>query len=255
MEKLKVKVIGCGGIGGCLLPVLCRILNYGTACFAFDDVDIHLIDGDIYEERNRERQLFRDRGNKADITKKMLEEDFPNLFIRSHPVYIDTENVNMLIEENDVVFLCVDNHKTRHLVTRHCEDTLQDVVLISGGNNLDSGNVQVFIRRGGWNQTIPLDESHPEIANPDDKHPSEIEVREGCLEQAVAEPQLLIANNFAAALMLNAFHGLVYREGIGVFSENSFFRYDEVHFDVPSNKARPFLSQQRPKAKEVLSER
>jgi molybdopterin/thiamine biosynthesis adenylyltransferase len=250
--KLKVKVIGCGGIGGCLLPVLCRVLNYGSAEYSFDEVDIHLIDGDIYEERNRDRQAFRDRGNKADINMKMLEEDYPNLFFRTHPTYVDETNIGMLIEDDDVVFLCVDNHKTRHLVTRFCEDELQNVVLISGGNNLATGNVQVFIRKDGWNQTAPLDQHHPEISAPEDKHPSEVEVREGCLEEAVADPQLLIANNFAAALMLNAFHGMLKngQDGIGVFDREWFFRYEEIQFDVSSNKARPFVYSQQ-KTKEV----
>jgi hypothetical protein len=128
-------------------------------------------------------------------------------------------------------------------VSRFCEDELKNVVLISGGNDLEDGNVQIFVRRDGWNQTAPLDQNHPEIASPEDKHPSEVEVREGCLEQAVTAPQLLVANNMAAALMLNAFHGLLKsgQDGLGVFDKSHPFRYEEVFFDVPSNKVRPKL--------------
>jgi len=239
--NLKVKVIGVGGIGSCLLPTLCRVLNYGSSMYSFDEVDIHLIDGDDYEERNRDRQAFRDRGNKAEITKKMLEEDFPNLFLRTHPCYVEESNLGMLLSDGDVVFLCVDNHVTRRMVSRYCEDELQNVVLISGGNDLEDGNVQVFIRKDGWNHTAPLDQNHPEIKEPTDKHPSEEEEeREGCLEQAVAAPQLLIANNTAATLMLNAFHGLMINgaDSMGVFEKAHPFRYEEVFFDVPSNKVR-----------------
>jgi molybdopterin/thiamine biosynthesis adenylyltransferase len=239
-KKLKVKVIGVGGIGGCLLPVLCRLLNYGSSMYSFDEVDIGLIDGDQYEERNRDRQAFRDRGNKAEINLTSLEEDFPNLFFRAHPTYITEENIGMLIKDGDVVFLCVDNHKTRRLVSRYCEDELQNVVLLSGGNDLTDGSLQVFIRKDGWNQTLPLDSQfHPEIADPQDEHPDEVEEREGCLEEQVSAPQLLVANNMAAATMLNAFHGWL----TGVFSGP--FRYDEAFFDLGTNKVRAVSRQEK----------
>lgn len=234
-RNLKVKIIGTGGIGGCLIDPLCRVLNYGSAVYSFGDVEIGLIDGDEYEERNRDRQAFRERGNKADVTARRLEKEFPNLVFRSHPVYIDEANIGLFIEDGDVVFLCVDNHKTRRMVTRHCEDVLKDVVLISGGNNLTDGNMQVFIREKGQNLTDPLDSVfHPEIANPTDKHPSEVEIKTGCLAMVASAPQLLIANNMAAALMLNGFHDWL----TDVFSKEDAFRYDEVQFDLRNNSAR-----------------
>jgi len=238
-QKLKTKIIGAGGIGGCLLPILCRLLNYGSSMYSFDEVDIGLIDGDEYEERNRDRQAFRDRGNKAEINAKSLEEDFPNLVFRGHPTYITEENIGMLINDGDVVFLCVDNHKTRLLVSKYCEE-LQNVVLISGGNDLTDGSVQIFIRKDGENQTLALDSPyHPEIANPQDEHPDEIEEREGCLEEQVAAPQLLVANNMAAAVMLNTFHGWL----TDVFTGP--FRYDEAFFDLGTNKVRAVSRQQQ----------
>ena len=226
-KKLKVKVIGTGGIGGCLLDVLCRVLNYGSSLYSFDEVDVALIDGDTYEERNRDRQSFRNRGNKAEDWLKRLEEDYPNLFFKAHPTYVSEENIGMLLQSGDVVFLCVDNHKTRRLVSRYCEDELDNVVLFSGGNDLTDGSLQVFIRKDGWNQCLPLDSVyHPEIADPQDEHPDEVEEREGCLEEAAAAPQLLIANNMAASMMLNAFHGWL----CGVFEGP--FKYDEAFFDL-----------------------
>jgi molybdopterin/thiamine biosynthesis adenylyltransferase len=235
--KIKVKIIGAGGIGGCLVENLCRLLNYGCSLYSFDDAEVAIIDGDQYEERNRPRQAFQERGNKAEVTAKTLEEKFPNLFFRAHPAYIDEGNIGMFLQEGDVVFLCVDNHATRRLVSRYCEDELQNCVLISGGNNEYDGNMQIFIRKDGWNITPSLEQHHSEIAHPTDKHPNEIEKREGCLEQQAADPQLLVANNMAAAHMLNAFHGWL----TGIFTPGSelyHHSYDEVHFDIRDNKAK-----------------
>ena len=70
-----------------------------------------------------------------------------------------------LIGEGEVVFLMVDNHASRHLVSRHAS-TLADLSLISGGNDYEDGNVQVYIRQGGLDLTPSLARYHPEIAAP-----------------------------------------------------------------------------------------
>lgn len=243
-DKLTIRVIGVGGIGSCLLENLCRVLNYGCSMYAFDEVSIGLIDGDQYEEKNKPRQRFDERGNKANVTVKRMEDKFPDLYFKAFPLYINDDNVKLFLEGADVIFLCVDNHKTRRLVCHHCAEQ-ENVVLISGGNDSGDegslgqmGDVQVFIRKDGENKTLPPHEYHQEIEHPpeNDQHPDEVEEREGCLEEQVSAPQLLISNNFAATLMLNAFHGLV----TGLFdhplADNLGFRYDEVRFDLRGNK-------------------
>ena len=226
-NELKVRVIGAGGIGGALLPVLCRVLNYGTAAFEFADVEIGVVDGDKFEISNAQRQAFPELGNKADVTVAELEEDFNNLFIRSMPFYVNQDNIGRIIEEGQVVFACVDNHATRKLISDHCE-TLKNVTVISGGNDYSDGNIQVFIRRDGKNVTLPLaNKYHPEIQEPNDENPSDLADREGCLELAPSDPQLLIANFAIASLMLNAFHALVINK----------LDYDEVYKDIITNNA------------------
>src|SRR5262249_60475714 len=82
-------------------------------------------------------------------------------------------NVGQLIRNGDHVLLCVDNHPTRKLVSDHC-GTLANVALFSGGNEGVEpprergtyGNVQVYLRKGGRDLTVPLTRFHPEIANP-----------------------------------------------------------------------------------------
>ena len=162
---LKVKVIGCGGIGTCLLDPLCRYLNFSDN----PNVEVSLIDGDTYEERNRERQIFQAAGPKASITAERLREEFNRLNFWDHPVYLGDHNTITLIREGDIIFSCVDNHKTRKLISDRAEE-LNDVVIISGGNDWEDGNIQVHIRENGKNITVPVaSRYHPEIMNPTDK--------------------------------------------------------------------------------------
>jgi hypothetical protein len=112
------------------------------------------------------------------------------------------------VGERDLVFLCVDNHKSRKLVSARA-GRLRDCVLISCGNDgVENGrtgtygNVQVYIRRSGRNVTNPLTRFHPEIARPVDKRPDEA----GCMELAASAAQIGITNVAVAAASLAAFY-------------------------------------------------
>ena len=227
---MNCKVIGLGGIGCCLLPILDRFLQY-----RFDgpgQVAVTLIDGDSYTEDNRSRQIFPDWGNKAEAWSHRLSQATLSVVYRAQPVYVTGDNVVGLIREGDVVLLGVDNHATRKLVSQRCEE-LDKVVLISGGNELTDGNVMVYIREDGQDRTLPLTSSfHPEIADPADRNPGEL----GCEELVASAPQLIITNNLVAALMLNAFWAHLERR-VG---------YDEVYADAVTNNARQVTRQREP---------
>jgi len=207
-KPLKIKVIGTGGIGLCLLPSLCRYLNYNGE--KYPAVEVSLIDGDTFEERNRERQDFVETGPKASMTAAEYRGKFPRLMFWDHPVYVADHNVIQLIRENDIVLLCVDNHKTRKLISDRAEE-LKNVTVISGGNDWTDGNVLLHIRRDEKNLTPPLaSKFHPEILNPTDENPADVEQKaEGCAELAVAAPQLLITNNYIAANMLAGLYNVI----------------------------------------------
>lgn len=229
MAKVTAKVIGSGGIGLALLPHLCRVLNYGSTVYQFDFAELTLVDGDSYEERNRDRQQFSNIGNKAEVTVENLKKEFENVDFFSKSFYITKDNIGDVIVENDLVFSCVDNHATRKLISQHCRG-LKNVTVISGGNNMIDGNVQVYIRQDGQDLTLPLDSDfHKEIQNPNDENPAYIERKEGCDALANTAPQLLIANVNAATGMLNAFHSFLLGE-LG--------KYDETCFDIGLNAFR-----------------
>lgn len=186
-----IKVIGLGGIGTVLLPIFCRMLAYGE-----QDIVLTLVDGDTYEPKNLKRQSFRTMGPKAVVKVSELAPAFrdTHLVIRPRAEYVTAANIAGLIEEGDTVILAVDNHKTRHVVSKHCQ-TLKNVTLLSAGNDLTTGNVLHYLRRNGEDITADLGAYHPEIANPKDKSPDE-----GGCEEAIerGETQLLPTNAMAA---------------------------------------------------------
>lgn len=225
----KIKVVGAGGIGTYLLEPLARYLSYCD-----DNVEITVIDGDTYEDRNRERQRFGEIGNKAEQTVAGLKRDFPKVHFRAKGEYITEDNIIMLLRENDEIFLCVDNHATRKLVSDRCEE-LDNVTLISGGNDYTDGNVVVYRRRFGKDQGKSLTALHPKIAQPDDKNPGHFtdQERAGCEEEARTNPQLLFTNLAIASMMLNC-----YRK-----AEQGSFPYHQVYVDINTLKTRPVPEQ------------
>lgn len=236
IRPLKIKIVGTGGIGLCVLPTLCRYLNYNGE--KYPSVEISLIDGDRFEERNRERQDFTEVGPKASITANEYRGKFPRLMFWDHPVYVGDHNVVQLIRDNDVVLLCVDNHKTRKLISDRAEE-LKNSTVISGGNDWTDGNVLIHIRRNDQNLTPPLASKwHPEIQNPTDKNPAEAERGQGCEVLAVAEPQLVIVNNYIAANMIAALFNVIDEkqfERVSASPEN----YAELYCDLTTLKTSP----------------
>lgn len=217
---INIKIIGAGGIGTALIFPLARYLNYSGE----KNIKLTIIDGDSFEAKNQDRQTFNDYGNKAEITARSIRQDFPQLDVESCNEYVTPSSIDYLIAENDIVFLCVDNHKTRKLVSDCCCD-LKNVVLISGGNKLTDGNMQIHIRKGGKNITVPVaNDLHPEIENPKDRRPDEI----SCDEQVESAPQIIFMNLTIAVLMLNAYYAY----------KNHTITYDEAYADIVSNSVR-----------------
>jgi len=99
---------------------------------------------------------------------------------------------------------------------------LNNLIIISGGNEFTDGNVQIFIRKDGSNVTPSLTDYHPEIEEADDKSPEEM----SCEELSKSEPQLLFTNLMAATLMCCSF--------LNVLKEN--YSVSEIYFDIETMK-------------------
>lgn len=220
---MRVVLIGLGGIGSNLAEPLCRMLAHS---FKNDfSGQVVLIDGKAYREHNTERQKAIAFENKAAVSSSWLSESFPTLILEPKQVFIDEDNIYGLIFEDDLVLMGCDNHATRKMVSDHIA-TLDNALLISGGNELYDGNIQIFWRKDGKNMTQPLTWRHPEIASPKGKHPSELSCDE--LSQK-GEPQILAVNMTAATLMLNAFT---------LYWLTGDIPYNEIYFDIKTGNIR-----------------
>lgn len=211
---MNITVIGLGGVGSILVERMSRFLNYT----AESEAKMLFVDGDTYEPKNYERQEFSQMGNKADIKVSDLAIKFPNIDYDSYPAYINEANTADVIKDGTIVFMCVDNHKSRNIINNYCK-VLNNVTLISGGNEWTDGNVQLYVRRDGKDLTPDIAAYHPEIATPDDKLPEE----QTCEQLADSAPQLYFANLGVATLMCWAFYNAIMKEQYTV---------SEAYFDM-----------------------
>lgn len=222
MPKLSVNVVGLGGIGCCLVPVLARWL-----CFGYPGSTLVLIDDDEFEAGNATRQRVRIGQNKATALQKMLlEEGLRSLTIHARPERLDDSSIESHIKNGSITLLAVDNHPTRKLVSDFVESELTDAVVISGSNELEKGCVQIYVRRNGEDLTLPLAHwIYPEIAQADSLEAAIA----GCGERFEQDPQLLITNNAVAAQMIVALYGCL------TLSDPEL--YDETRLDVKTGNA------------------
>lgn len=223
----RIKCIGLGGIGAIVAQGLAQFLASQGA-----GTPLWLLDGDNYEERNRDRVLFEACENKAVVkARELMRACGRGVNVLPVPEFVTSRNVGRLIEEGDVVFCCVDNHASRRLVGSRCQ-RVREVVLVSGGNDgIEAGrsgtfgNVQVYLRRAGRDVTNPITRFHPEIRQAREEGPGE----HGCEEQARGAPQLLFTNLAVAAAMLGAFYAWL----------SGSLEYEEVYLDAAAGRMTP----------------
>ena len=220
-------VIGLGGVGGIVLRSLVSYLRHrAKPCV------VYAVDGDSYEERNRDRQFFSRLGPKAEVLAEDLSRDYGDgVTILPVPHYFTPARARHLIDSGDVVFCAPDNHATRRAVSARCQ-RLSEVALFSGGNDgvVDGktgtcGNVQIYLRIDGRNVTNPITAFHPEIAKPADRLPTQ----QGCGELAASAPQLLFANLAVASALLGAFYAW----------RQDRLDYEEAYFDLLTGRCVP----------------
>ena len=214
---MEIVIVGLGGIGSVLINTLARYVDSNMSMYPSS---ILLVDGDDYEVKNTQRQEFTSFGNKAVVKCNELTRRFQNIEFTNCPEFISEENIQNIIKEKMIVFVGVDNHTTRKLVSDYAKK-LNDIIIISGGNELTDGNVQIFIRKGGIDVTPSLTDYHPEIQDPQDKSPLDM----SCEELSHSAPQLFFTNFMVAAHMCSAFYNIIEKDN---------YKISEVYFDLLS---------------------
>ena len=245
--------------GNCVIP---SIVNSVT-----------LIDGDTFDPHNAIRQGA-GAGNKMlqrmiDLQEKMIRKTFlRHVNIDGYNNYINPENAQMMIPlhvshddfhsenramfndlnrrgyTNDilyardipVIFVCVDNVKTRYELSMYAE-SFDNILVINGGNEKTTGDVQVYERRDG----TALDPNLPELFSnirPDvDKRPDEL----ACTVVAPKHDQVALTNCAVAVKMMEMFCHWVTHSTLDDFPgrKGQTVRYNEVVLDENVFKSIP----------------
>ena len=182
---MKIAVIGCGGTGSYLLPLLVRMLKRGDT--------VTLIDGDSFTKENLDRQLFEERylgKNKA----VALTETYRAAKLNPIPKYLKTVEE---LKGFDLVFGCPDNHIARALILEAADAYKLRAVIC--GNEYESAAAIYY--ETAMKDTI----SDPRIRYPElltDRSGSPVEV--SCTGEAAEEtPQLALANCLSASFAMS----------------------------------------------------
>ena len=122
LQTSKVAVVGCGGLGGFVAEHLARI-GVGS---------LRLIDADVFEESNLNRQLFCTEDMlgvaKVDAASKRLAAVNSSVAVESVRAYLTSDNAVELITECCCVVDCLDNVSSRFQLARACQEAGVPVV-------------------------------------------------------------------------------------------------------------------------------
>ena len=239
MTTKRFIVIGAGGIGTWLTAGLVRLLEW-----KFPGSALIIVDGDNYEQKNKERQEFTKIGNKAVVKAHELTPQFPNTTIIPIPKWVVSENfggvtteedapkikASDLINEGDIVFAVVDNFAARKIIFDSAS-RLNNVDVFTGGNDDGLfGSVYHYQKRDGKQITEHPVAFHPEYENPPDKNPGEL----SCQQRSEIEggTQLLATNMAVAALILGRVQKTI------VLDQSP--EETEIYFDLGLGKSEPY---------------
>lgn len=217
-------MIGAGGTGTHLLPALLTYLrnyhrNQGT------EYQLVIADGDFFEDKNQTRQLFDANLTMVNKAEAMLHM-YPDQPIIAVSRYVGAADIEQMVQDGDCVLICADNYSVRALVAEHAK-TLDNVVVVNGGNELNDGSVQLWVREGGKNLTPAITFGHPEIKFRDDQDRAAMTCQVAA--QLPGGEQTILANMGSAFFMLNA----VNRWHTGAFrTEGHGPGWTELQFDL-----------------------
>lgn len=178
-----IYIIGVGGVGSMLAPVMMKVAQ---------EV-ITVIDGDVIEKKNLDRQMF----GETEIGKYKARVMADRL--QCNGVAHWFTDTLMPLDRSDILFCCADNHPCRRMVLRACD--LSGCKCIIAANETTSS--EAYYYQPDWKGT-PSDprEYYPEIGTSEAGDPRRAAM--GCTGEAqAANPQLASANFMAAALAMH----------------------------------------------------
>ncbi len=211
--RTKIVIVGMGGVGSILLPLITKHMSY--VCTPEQRDEFLFVDGDHYEENNLERQYFAPElvgMNKAEAQRLVYHNRYPNMEFLYLPEFLTSENIHKIIDRRmfntTIILSCVDNHPCRLLLSKLVQANIntENLILISGGNEETDGNVNAFGVMNKYLIGMPLEDRHPEIAEDKEDNRENMSCQE--LYAIEGGTQLMVANANTATLMYTMFFSL-----------------------------------------------
>lgn len=134
-----------------------------------------------------------------------------------------------------VVFLCVDNHRTRYEVSRYME-TFESAIVINGGNDKLVGNANLWQKYRGHELDPRIYHLYPEIADPSSKRPDQV----GCGEIQLGHDQIAITNSQIADYMCLLFRSVALGQ-VARHTNGTYKRLNEVVVDLSTCRNMPLF--------------
>ena len=180
LNSSRVSVVGCGGLGGYIIEQLTR-LGVG---------EIQLIDGDVFEEHNLNRQLYSSPdmlgASKVDVAIRRVHEINPAVRVLAAKERLDLNNGRRLLEGANIVAGAVDSLEARHHIAACCREL---------------GIPMVHGAIAGWYGQIST--IYPEDPGPEKLYPQ----RSGKgIEQELGNPALLYFLGIGCRYLHDHFH-------------------------------------------------
>ncbi len=94
LQKKKVLIVGCGGVGGYALETLIRSGILNVDIIDFDKIDITNLNRQIITSQNNVDNL------KVEEAKKRAISINPNININIHAMFLDKDNINDILSNN-----------------------------------------------------------------------------------------------------------------------------------------------------------
>jgi len=164
-----VGIIGLGGLGGAVVEILAR-MGIGT---------LTLIDGDIYEDHNLNRQLLATEetlgASKAEIAGLRVNAINSSVTVHWHHRYLDNSNAGALLQSCDLAVDCLDNIPARFILEKAAGQL--NIPLVAAAVAGITGHVTTIFPQDAGLKLI--------YGNPENIRPQGAEASLGCLAHAV----------------------------------------------------------------------
>lgn len=116
LQGKKVCIVGLGGLGGYIAEMLARV-GVGS---------LVLVDGDVFNESNLNRQLMSKEDNigkkKAIESEKRIHEVNSTIHTKVYSEYLTKENAEDIIGDSHIVMDALDNPESRVVLGKACDE-------------------------------------------------------------------------------------------------------------------------------------